>query len=139
MIAELRTYVINGGMLDSYLNLFNKQLVPNHAKYGIKIIGCWIDRKNNEVSWIRVFDSLAQRKEKLDVYEVSPERDEVFPIAAYHMAKADVKILEDVFAPSATPDTEALTNDMAQKAMAAHRATDPKVFAALKASTAAPR
>ena len=46
MIAELRTYTINGGMMDSYLELFNKQIVPNHRKYGIAVLGAWIDRRD---------------------------------------------------------------------------------------------
>ena len=44
MIAEMRTYTINGGMLDSYLELYNKQIVPNHRKYGIQVLGAWVDQ-----------------------------------------------------------------------------------------------
>src|SRR5262245_47025453 len=119
MLAELRTYTINGGMLDSYLELFNKQIVPNHRKYGIRIIGAWVDRRQNEVTWIRIFDSREDRKAKLDIYEASRERDDVFPIAAYHMAKAEVKVLEDVLAPSPEPVQAVLESALADKARAA--------------------
>ena len=139
MIAELRTYTVNGGMLDSYLELFNKQIVPNHRKYGIEIIGAWVDRRQNEVTWIRTFSSREDRNAKLDVYEASRERDEVFPIAAYHMAKAEVKILEDVFAPSAAPIESILTSAVADKARAAFAAIPKDQATAFKASTAAPR
>ena len=67
MIAEVRTYTVNDGMLDSYLELFNRQIVPNHRKYGIPIIGAWADRAKNEITWIRTFASLEDRKAKLDV------------------------------------------------------------------------
>ena len=139
MIAELRTYTVNGGMLDSYLELFNKQIVPNHRKYGIQIIGAWVDRRQNEVTWIRTFSSREDRKAKLDIYEASRERDEVFPIAAYHMAKAEVKILEDVFAPSAEPIESILESPLADKARAAFAAIPKDQAAAFKTSTAAPR
>ena len=139
MIAELRTYTVNGGMLDSYLELFNKQIVPNHRKYGIQIIGAWVDRRQNEVTWIRTFSSREDRKAKLDIYEASRERDDVFPIAAYHMAKAEVKILEDVFAPSAAPIEAVLKNSVADKARAAFAAIPKDQAMDFKASTAAPR
>jgi hypothetical protein len=139
MIAELRTYTINGGMLDSYLELFNKQIVPNHKKYGIPIIGAWVDRKQNEVTWIRTFVSREDRKAKLDVYEKSRERDDVFPIAAYHMAKGEVKILEDVLRPTSEAIASILTNEIAQKAKAAYDAIPKEEADAIKRATAAPR
>jgi hypothetical protein len=139
MIAEMRIYTINGGMLDSYLELFNKQIVPNHRKHGIPILGAWADRRQNEVIWIRTFASREERKAKLDVYEVSRERDDVFPVAAFHMAKAEVKILEDVLAPSAEPDQSFLESAVAVKARAAFAAIPGQQAAAFKASTAAPR
>ena len=100
MIAEVRTYTVNPGMMDTYLELFNRQIVPNHRKYGIPIIGAWADRAKNEITWIRTFASREDRKAKLDVYEASPERDAVFPVATYHMVKAEVKVLEDVLKPT---------------------------------------
>src|SRR5262245_866212 len=100
MIAEIRTYTIKEGMLDSYLELFNRQIVPNHKLYDIAVIGAWADRQKNEVTWIRTFASRAERKAKLDIYEASPERDAVFPIASYHMAKHEVKVLESVLNPT---------------------------------------
>jgi hypothetical protein len=139
MIAEHRTYTINGGMLDSYLELYNMQIVPNHRKYGIQVLGAWVNRSQNEVVWIRLFESREDRKQKLDIYEVSPERDAVFPIAAYHMAKAEVKILEDAFNPASVPDDKVLHNEVAKRAVAVAEAADPKAFAAFKAATAAPR
>jgi NIPSNAP len=139
MIAEMRIYTVNGGMMDTYLELFNKQIVPNHRKHGIQIIGAWVDRKQNEVIWIRVFDSREERKRKLDVYEKSKERDDVFPIAAYHMAKAEVKILEDAFRPSDQPVQAILENAVAQKARAVYDAIPKAEADAFKASTSAPR
>ena len=44
MIAEMRTYTVKDGMLETYLQLFNKLIVPNHKKYGIPILGAWLDK-----------------------------------------------------------------------------------------------
>lgn len=139
MIAEHRTYTINEGMMDSYLELYNKQIVPNHRKHGIQVFGAWVDREKNQVVWIRVFESREERKRQLDIYEVSPERDAVFPIAAYHMKHHEVKILDNALDPSPTPDDSVLHNDVAQKAIEKMKATNPKAFEEFKASTAAPR
>ena len=139
MIAEIRTYTVNPGMLDSYLELFNRQIVPNHRKYGITIIGAWADRAKNEVTWIRTFASREDRKAKLDVYESTPERDAVFPIATYHMVKAEVKVLEDVLKPTAEPDQSYLQSPIALKAKAVYEARPKHETDAFKASTAAPR
>jgi uncharacterized protein YdcH (DUF465 family) len=139
MIAELRTYTINRGLMDSYLELYNKQIVPNHKKYGIVVLGAWVNRKQNEVVWMRLFESHEERKKKLDIYEASPERDAVYPIAVYHMAKHEVKVLDDAFFPSAQADASVLTNAVAQKALAAFAAIPKDEAAAFKAYTMAPR
>lgn len=118
MIAEIRTYTVNGGMLDSYLELFNKQIVPNHRKYGIAVLGAWVDRRQNEVTWIRTFASREERKAKLDVYEASLERDAVFPVAAFHMAKAEVRVLDDALDASERPIQAVLETPLARQAYA---------------------
>ncbi len=138
-IAEIRTYTLKPGMMDSYLQLYNKQIVPNHRKFGINVLHAWADKKANQVVWIRTFPSLEDRRAKLDAYEVSAERDAVFPVAAFHMEKAEVRILESIFNPSAEPDTTPLTDANGLAAVAEMKAQDPKAFASMKASTAAPR
>jgi hypothetical protein len=139
MIAEVRTYTIKPGMLDSYLQLFNRQIVPNHKKYGIAVLGAWVDKEKNQVTWIRTFASREERKKKLDVYEVSLERDAVFPIASYHMEKAEVKVLENVLNPTPQPDQSFLDSPVAVAARKAYDAIPKAETDALKRSTAAPR
>jgi hypothetical protein len=139
MIAEVRTYTVKPGMLDSYLELYNRQIVPNHRKYGINVLGAWADREKNQVTWIRTFASREERKAKLDIYEVSPERDAVFPIAGYHMEKAEVKVLEDVLNPTPEPDQSFLKSPIAVEAYKAYDAIPKAEADAIKRATAAPR
>ena len=139
MIAEIRTYTVKDGMLDSYLELFNRQIVPNHRKHGIAVLGAWADRQKNQVTWIRTFASREERKRKLDVYEVSPERDAVFPIASFHMTNHDVKVLESVFEPTAEPDQSFLDSPVAVQARKAYDAIPKAEADAFKKSVAAPR
>ena len=137
MIAEVRTYTVKDGMLDSYLELFNRQIIPNHKKYEISVLGAWVDKQKNQVTWIRTFASREERKRMLDIYEVSPERDAVFPIATYHMLGAEVKVLENVLNPTAEPDQAYLKSPVAVAAYKAYAAM-PDAEAHKKA-TAAPR
>jgi len=72
MIAEMRTYTVKDGMLETYLQLFNKLIVPNHKKYGIPILGAWLDKDKNQITWIRTFASREDRKNKLDSMRSRP-------------------------------------------------------------------
>ena len=139
MIAEVRTYTVKDGMLDSYLQLFNRQIIPNHKKYGISVLGAWVDKQKNQVTWIRTFASREERKRMLDTYEVSPERDAVFPIAAYHMLGADVKVLENVLNPTPQPDQSFLQSPVALAAYKEFEALGKAEGERVKKATAAPR
>jgi hypothetical protein len=139
MIAEMRTYTVKDGMMDSYLELYNRQIVPNHRKYGIDVLGAWVDRQKNQVVWIRTFASSEERKAKLDIYEVSPERDAVFPIASYHMIGGEVRILENALNATAAPDQSYFDTPVAVAAKKAYDAIPKAEAEAFKKSVAAPR
>src|SRR5918999_4039063 len=70
MPTQVRIYTINRGMLDSWIKVFNEKIVPTSAKFGVHVIGAWVNRPQNEFVWVRTFESV----EKLRVYEQSPER-----------------------------------------------------------------
>ncbi len=114
MIVEFRTYTINRGMMDSYLEIWNKQIAPNHAKAGINIVGCWVNRQRNEVLWARSFEDAQEQERLLDLYEEGPDRSTVLPVASYHMAKAETRTFEDAFNPSPEPDDAPLKTPTAE-------------------------
>ena len=125
MIAEFRTYTINRGMMDSYLELYNKQIVPNHRLWGIEIIGAWVEKGTNKITWIRIFKDEKERAEKLKAYEQGPDRSTVMPVASYHMAAVEVKIMNDVFNPSEKPDDAPLKTETAKRGYAEFNAQNP--------------
>jgi hypothetical protein len=127
MIAEIRTYDIKPGMLEPYLELYNKQIVPNHELYGMKIIGAWVDREKNQITWIRIFKDREERTRKLKEYAEGSDRTAVYPIALYLMKGAvgtesgmNVRVVDNVLDPSPQPDDSVLKNDIAKKAYAAY-------------------
>ena len=91
MVTQVRIYTVNKGMLDSWIDLFNKKIVPTSALYGINVVGAWVNRPQNEFIWVRTFESDA----KLKVYEDSPERAAYSPLNSAQLAKIEVRTVED--------------------------------------------
>jgi hypothetical protein len=91
MVTQVRVYTINRGMLDSWIKQFNDKIVPTSAKFGVNVIGAWVNRPQNEFIWVRTFDS----DDKLKVYESSPERAAYSADTGKHIAKIEVRTVED--------------------------------------------
>lgn len=100
MIAQVRIYTVNKGMMDSWVKLFNEQLAPLHAKYGITIQGAWVNRGQNEFVWIRTFENDADVEAKSAAYYSSPERTAIGDLPGQHIAKIEVRTVEDVLQPA---------------------------------------
>jgi len=99
MITQVRIYTINRGMMDSWIKVFTENIVPNSRKYGINIMGAWVNRRQNEFIWMRSFES----EEKLRIYETSPERTALGDRPGSHIAKIEVRDVEPAYEPAAAP------------------------------------
>ncbi len=91
MVTQVRIYTINRGMLDSWIQLFNEKIVPTSARFGVTVVGAWVNRPQNEFIWVRTFESEAALK----VYEDSPERAAYSPQTGSHIAKIEVRTVEN--------------------------------------------
>jgi hypothetical protein len=91
MITQVRIYTINKGMLDSWIQLFNDKIVPTSAQFGVHVIGAWVNRPQNEFVWVREFPD----EETLKTYEQSPERATYTPLTSTHIAKIEVRTVEN--------------------------------------------
>ncbi len=91
MVTQVRIYTINRGMLDSWIQLFNEKIVPTSAQYGVRVIGAWVNRPQNEFIWVRTFES----EDALKLYETSPERATYSPTTGQHIAKIEVRTVEN--------------------------------------------
>jgi hypothetical protein len=96
MITQVRIYTINRGMLDSWIEVFNAKIVPTSAQYGVHVIGAWVNRPQNEFVWVRQFES----EEVLKRYETSPERAAYSPHTGSHVAKTEVRTVENALLPA---------------------------------------
>jgi hypothetical protein len=91
MMTQVRIYTINKGMLDSWVTLFNEKIVPTSAKFGVNVIGAWVNRPQNEFIWVRTFDT----EETLKNYEMSAERATYTGQTGAHIAKTEVRNVEN--------------------------------------------
>ena len=78
-------------MLDSWIALFNEKIVPTSAKFGVTVIGAWANRPQNEFIWVRTFAD----EETLKTYENSPDRAAYTSLTGPHIAKIEVRTVED--------------------------------------------
>jgi hypothetical protein len=92
MVTQVRIYTVNGGMLDSWVKHFNERIVPTSAKYGVRVLGAWVNRPQNEFIWVRTFSN----EDALKQYEDSPERAAYLAINRQHLAKTEFRNVEDV-------------------------------------------
>ena len=92
MITEIRLYTINRGKLDWWLSVFRERVIPTSAQYGVHIHAAWVNRRQNEVIWVRSYESA----EQLDAYNKSPERAAYIETTSPHVAKIEVREVEGV-------------------------------------------
>jgi hypothetical protein len=92
MISELRTYTINKGAMDAFLEHFEKFGGPLHAAVGIKIEATWVNRDRSEFIWIRSFDDEDDRTAKAKAFQ--EERAKRGIVLGDNIAKMEVKEIE---------------------------------------------
>ncbi len=54
-VAHLRTYTINTGQMDSWLKLFNEQLIPLLQEHDIRVEGTWVNKTRTQFIWVRSY------------------------------------------------------------------------------------
>ncbi len=92
MATEVRMYRLKPGRSDAFIELFTSKVMPTAARYGVRIHAAWLDRANNELIWIRSYDSRAD----VEAYESSPERIGYIPDARSCIESADIREVEPV-------------------------------------------
>ena len=99
MLAQIRTYTINKGDMDSFLKEFQAVAIPMHERVGIPIIASWVDRAQNEFIWVRRFEDQADRERKLKAFQESPQMADIRSRVAVKIAKMEIHDVEGAFAP----------------------------------------
>ena len=96
MVSQLRIYTINRGMMDSWINLFEEHIRPLHQRLGIPVEATWVNADRTEFLWVRRFNSAEEIDEKEAAYFASPERSALGDVPTSHIAKMEVRVIEQV-------------------------------------------
>ena len=85
MVGQLRIYTINTGMMDSWLKVFEQEIVPRVKEAGISIQTAWVNQERTQFIWIRTFDSIEDLKLKeAAFYGTDFWKENVDRIRGYH-------------------------------------------------------
>ncbi len=101
MVSQLRIYTINRGMMDSWINLFEEHIRPLHQRLGIPVEATWVNADRTEFLWVRRFNNAEEIPQKEAEYFASPERSALGDIPTSHIAKMEVRVIEQVGAGAA--------------------------------------
>ena len=96
MVAQIRTYTINKGMMDSWLELFDKEIRPVHESLGIPIVATYVSPDRTDFVWVRTFETAEEITDKEKAYFASPGRKALGDRPTSHIAKMEVKVVEEV-------------------------------------------
>ena len=96
MIYQLRTYTVNKGMMDDWVNLFNDKLVGIMADNGIQVEDAWVNLDKNQFIWIRSFASAEDVAVKEAAFYDSAQWNAVVDDARKHLARIHVEPMESV-------------------------------------------
>lgn len=100
MLAQIRIYTINKGEMDAFLTHFRDQIAPLHEQAGIPIVGCWVNRPQNEVIWIRTFADESEREARVKRFQESARAGGV--VLGANVAKMEVREAEPALVAAAT-------------------------------------
>ena len=87
MYAQLRTYTVNRGKMEVWLELFRKHVQPLAHQAGHIILGPWLNEDKTEFVWVRTYDSAADAKAKDEAFYGNAEWKAVLPQAMECIAK----------------------------------------------------
>jgi hypothetical protein len=96
MIAQIRTYTINKGKMDSWLELFDKEIRPIHESLGIPIVATWVNADRTDFIWVRTFKTAEEIPAKEAAYFASSGRKALGDRPTNLIARMDVRLVEEV-------------------------------------------
>ena len=96
MIYQLRTYTINRGMMDQWVQHFNDTLVGLMAKAGITVEDAWVNEDKNQFIWVRSFPNAEEIKSREAAFYGSQEWNAILDHTRSHLARISVETMESV-------------------------------------------
>lgn len=97
MIVEMRTYKLNPGCRDRFLDIFRRKTVPAHAEIGMKLLGPFLSIEDPDTFFfLRGFPDLASREPmKAKFYEGELWKQELENVLMPMIEKYEVVLVDD--------------------------------------------
>ena len=97
MIAHLRTYTINKGMMDQWLKMFATELEPRMAEFDLHVHCKWTNDVRSQFIWIRVYgETQAELQAKEKAFYESPWWVANVDMVRGHIAHREIVLLHSV-------------------------------------------
>ena len=97
MYAHLRIYTINKGMMQDWLNVFNKKIIPLLEESGIKVESSWTNEEKSQFIWIRSYGkTLSDIEEKEKKFYGSDWWVKNVDFVRSHLAHRDILTIESI-------------------------------------------
>ncbi|MGI9336480.1 MAG: NIPSNAP family protein [Gammaproteobacteria bacterium] len=97
MIAHLRIYTINKGMMEDWQKLFRDELVGLMAEAGIKVESAWTNAEATQFIWIRSYgDSTEDIATKEKAFYESPWWVENVDYVRSHIAHREITVIQSI-------------------------------------------
>lgn len=94
MIAHLRVYTVNKGMMADWQKLFNDKLVGLMAEAGINVESTWTNAEGTQFIWIRSYgESMDDIEAKEKAFYGSPWWVENVDYVRSHLAHREVTVI----------------------------------------------
>ena len=96
-IAHLRTYDIKEGQLDSWLKVFNENIIPLLNEHGIKVESTWVSEDGSQFIWIRSYgESESDIEAKEAAFYGSDWWVANVDMVRGHLSGRDIKLIKSV-------------------------------------------
>ena len=82
--------------MDSWLELFDKEIRPVHESLGIPIVATYVSPDRTDFVWVRTFETAEEIPDKEKAYFASPGRKALGDRPTSHIAKMEVRVVEEV-------------------------------------------
>ncbi len=94
MIGQLRTYTINKGMMDDWLELFETECVPNLEEAGISVETRWVTDDRTQFVWVRSFPDCSEIEPREAAFYGSDWYKSRMEHIRSHIARIEIQLVE---------------------------------------------
>ena len=96
MICQLRTYTINKGMMDSWLEVFQAECVPHLEEASISVHSMWVSEDHTQFIWVRCFPDKSEIEPREAAFYGTDWWNDRVEYVRSHIARVDVTLVGPV-------------------------------------------